>query len=314
MSRVVVVGQVARDLVLRVENIPEDGGSVPVAERHELLGGKGANQGVACRQLGADVDLVGIVGDDSAAREVLAQAARDGLGIGGVLRRAGAPTALLLDIVGPAGSRRLFEDVDSRVLLTPEDVGASAELFRAADAVLVQLQQPGPAIAAALELASVGGSLLVTDGAPADGRTREQVLSSAAVVRADSAETEALVGWEPGDLSQTVEAAQEVLRKGPRIVALAAPGEGNVVAWHGGHVVLPFLEEAPVDPTGAGDAFIAALTIGLLEGESPEAAAWWAAAAAAQVVSTVGGRPNLRLEGVRTAAQRAQAANRSKRQ
>ena len=49
MSGVVVVGQVGRDLVLTVAELPAEGGSADVLERQELLGGKGANQAVACR-------------------------------------------------------------------------------------------------------------------------------------------------------------------------------------------------------------------------------------------------------------------------
>lgn len=308
MSRVVVLGQVARDLVLRIERMPDEGGSVAVQERQELLGGKGANQGVGCRQLGAEVELIGVVGDDQAGRDVLAQAEEDGIGVDGVVRRAGAPTSLLVDVVGPKGVRRLLEDTDDRVLLEVDDVRASEELLRSADAVLVQLQQPGAAVSMALEIAALSGALVVADGAPADEDTRRLVLNHAAVVRADVEEAEALIGWKPGDLAQTIEAARFLLKEGPRVVALAAPTGGNVVAWPDGHVVLPFLDEDPVDPTGAGDAFVAALAVGLLEGESPETAAWWAAAAAAQVVGTAGGRPHLDPSTLRAEARRAQEA------
>ncbi|WP_298586909.1 PfkB family carbohydrate kinase [uncultured Kocuria sp.] len=304
MSGVVVVGQVGRDLVLSVEELPAEGGAADVLDRQELLGGKGANQAVACRQLGAEVHLVGVVGTDSAGADVLAQAAEDGIDVGAVVRRSGAPTALLVDLVGPRGVRRLLEDVDARMLLDAEDVRASRDLLRSADAVLVQLQQPAPAVTEALEAAAAGGALVVADGAPADGAARRRVLATAAVVRADTAEAEALVGWAPQDVPGTVRAAQSLLAEGPRVVALAT-GEGDVVAWPGGHVVLPHLGEDRVDPTGAGDSFVAALTVALLRGESPESAAWWAAAAAAEVVGTAGGRPDLDLDRLRESAARA---------
>jgi ribokinase len=304
MPVVVVVGQIGRDLVLSLDGLPEAGGSTEVRGRRELLGGKGANQAVACRQLGAEVALVGVVGTDSAGEEVLAQAARDGIDVGAVVRRPGVPTALLVDLVGPRGVRRLLEDVGARMLLGAEDVRASRDLLRSADAVLVQLQQPGAAVAEALEAAAAGGVLTVADGAPADGTVRRRVLGTADVVRADTAEAEALVGWAPQDVPGTVRAVESLLAEGPRVVALAT-GEGDVVAWPGGHVVLPHLGEDPVDPTGAGDSFVAALTVALLRGESPESAAWWAAAAAAEVVGTAGGRPDLDLDRLRESASRA---------
>lgn len=302
---VVVVGQVARDLVLTVHAVPEEGGSAAVRSRRELLGGKGANQAVACRQLGVPAQLVGVVGADAAGEDVLAQAAADGIGVSGVVRRPGAPTALLVDVVGPPGVRRLLEDVDDRTLLTPQDVRSSAVLLRAADAVLVQLQQPAAAVSEALDAARAGGALTVTDGAPADEASRRRVLGTATVVRADAAEAEALVGRAPRDVGGTVRAARSLLEEGPAVVALAAPGGADVVAWPGGHVVLPHLGQDPVDPTGGGDAFVAALTVGLLRGRSPEEAGWWAAAAAAEVVGRAGGRPELDLDRLLGAARRA---------
>ena len=54
MDPVVVVGQVARDPVLVVDQLPDAGGSVDVGRPLELPGGKGANIAVALAQLGAD--------------------------------------------------------------------------------------------------------------------------------------------------------------------------------------------------------------------------------------------------------------------
>ncbi|WP_255371881.1 carbohydrate kinase family protein [Cellulosimicrobium sp. CUA-896] len=92
---VVVLGQVARDLVLAIDTLPDGGGSTAVRERRELLGGKGANQALACLRLGLDAAVVGVVGDDDAGRDVLAQARADGLDTDGVVRRGGCATALL---------------------------------------------------------------------------------------------------------------------------------------------------------------------------------------------------------------------------
>lgn len=180
----------------------------------------------------------------------------------------------------------------------------AAGFLESADAVLIQLQQPGPAVVAALD-ACGENALVVADGAPQDEETRRRVLDRADVVRADSAEAEALVGWKPDGVQEAVRAATELLAEGPRMAALSVAGEGDVVAWSGGHVVLPLLGEEPVDTTGAGDSFIAGLAMALLAGETAELAAWWAAAAAADVVRRPGGRPELEAGCLRAAARQA---------
>ncbi|MFC8192864.1 PfkB family carbohydrate kinase [Cellulomonas sp. NPDC057328] len=300
---VVVVGQVGRDLVLRVGGVPGAGGSAPVRGRVEVLGGKGANQAVACAQLGLAVGLVGVVGDDRAADDVLAQARADGIDVRHVVRRAGAATALLLDVVADGGERRLLEHVADDVLLRPADVRSAAGAVRGARAVLLQLQQPAPAIGAALD-ACGPDALVVADGAPQDDGLRERLVATAHVLRADAAEAGVLVGRPVGGVAAGVEAARELVARGPRVVALEA-GDANVVAWDGGHVVVPLLGGAPVDPTGAGDSFVGGLTAALLAGHDPATAGWWASAAAASTVGRLGGRPDLDPGRLADAARRA---------
>jgi ribokinase len=311
MAGVVVLGQIGRDLVLRLPAVPDPGGSATATGRRELLGGKGANQAVALAQLGVAVALVGVVGDDAAGREVLVQAAADGIDVSGVVTRPGTPTALLLDLVEDGGRRRLVEDVAPGVLLTPADVAAAGAQLGGCRVLSLQLQQPGAAVRAALERAPAT-ALVVADGAPEDAATREAVLSRADVVRADAAEAELLAGHPLSGPDDARDAAARLLAAGPRLVALAVGEQGDLVAWRSGpapgpaarereadpawasgEVLVPHLGEPPVDPTGAGDAWVAALVAALLGGRGPVEAAWLGAAAAAGTVAHAGGRPAL---------------------
>jgi ribokinase len=293
MPDVVVVGQIGRDLVLGIDELPDAGGSADVHSRDELLGGKGANQAVGLSQLGVAVGLVGVVGADAPGDDVVAQAARDGIDVTGVVRRAGARTALLVDVVEPGGVRRLLEHVPDDVLLRVEDVRAAAPLLRAARMVVLQLQQPGPAVVEALRLARDAGARVVADGAPEDDDVRDAILAGASVLRADDSEAALLVGHELDGVPAAIEAAGSLVDAGPEVVALAVGDAGNVVAWRGGHVVVPLLGGDPVDPTGGGDAFVAGLTAALLRGADPAEAGRLAAAAAASTVARRGGRPEL---------------------
>jgi ribokinase len=310
--RVVVVGRVARDLVLEVERLPGAGGSAAVRRRTEVLGGKGANQGLGCAQLGAEVTLLGVVGDDRAGEDVLAQARGDGMDVTGVVRRPGTTTALLTDVLEGDGTRRLLEHVPEGVLLRAADVHAGAGSIGSADAVLVQLQEPTEAVTTALRLAREAGALVVADGAPADDAVRRAVLRDADVVRADATEAPALLGRAVDGAGEAVDAARELVAAGrgraPRVVALALGSEGDLVVWGDGALVVPLLEPAPVDPTGGGDAFVAGLATALAEGCSPAAAGRRAGASSAAVVRRAGGRPCMDRTSVLAEADAARAA------
>ena len=70
--RIIVVGSVNLDLVVRVERLPEPGETVGGGTFRRVPGGKGANQAVACGRLGADVTMIAAVGRDPQAEEALA--------------------------------------------------------------------------------------------------------------------------------------------------------------------------------------------------------------------------------------------------
>lgn len=287
---VLVIGQIARDLVLRVEDWPSAGGSARAVERREMLGGKGANQAVALRQLGAPVILLGVAGTDAAGEAVLAQARADHLDLSVVVRR--GVTALLMDIVDGEGTRRLVEHVSEQSLLTVEDVRRAATAADRVDTVCLQLQQPVPVLLAGAELAVHRGLRLVLDGAVED-EARDRLVAAADVVRMDAAETRLMTGLEVTDHASGRRAARHLLEVGAGLVALSVP-DGDLVAWPGGEELVPHGTEQVIDPTGAGDAFLAGLVIGLRRGESPERAAHRAGAAATATVQRLGGRPDLR--------------------
>lgn len=289
---VLVIGQIARDLVLRVEDWPPAGDSARVAERREALGGKGANQAVALRQLGSPVILLGVAGTDAVGETVLAQARRDDLDLSWVVRR--GETALLVDVVDGEGTRRLLEHVPEQSLLTVQDVQEAAVAVDRVDTVCLQLQQPAPVLLAGAELAADRGLRLVLDGA-VDGAARDRLLAAADVVRMDAAETPLMTGIEPADHEAGRLAARRVLDSGAGLVALSVP-DGDLVVWPEGEQLVPHGTEQVADPTGAGDAFLAGLTIGLRRGEPPELAARRAGAAATSTVRRLGGRPDLRAQ------------------
>ncbi len=66
-----VVGSLNMDLVIDCQRIPSVGETVIGKQFHTIPGGKGANQAVACGRLGAETYMLGKVGNDGFADEVL---------------------------------------------------------------------------------------------------------------------------------------------------------------------------------------------------------------------------------------------------
>ncbi|GAA0456060.1 ribokinase [Paractinoplanes deccanensis] len=270
-----VVGQLARDVVLTVDELPEVGSSGAATSRREQLGGKGANQAVALAQLGVRPSLVAVAGEDVIGDVLLEQARRDGVDVRRVVRRPGALTGLIVEILEPGSHYRYVEHLPPEVLLGEADVLAARDVIAASDAVLVQLQQPAPAALAAARIGHEAGRLVVLDGEITD----KAILRYADVVRADEKEAAGLDA--------------DLLKAGPRLIALAQD-DGNLLIWEDGQVKIPLTDGEPVDTTGGGDSFTAALTATLLAGGSYEEAGKRATLASGVTVMHVSGRPDLR--------------------
>ena len=267
--RLVVVGSVNLDLVAAVSRLPAGGDTITATDYRRVPGGKGANQALAARRLGADVALLAAVGDDEAAGEALALLAADGVDLTGV-RRADGPTGVALITVDDAGENTIVvvPGANARLAIDPAELAG-------ADAVLCQLEVPMRTVATAAAATPRDALFCLNPAPPAP--VPVEVLDRADLVVANRAEFAAVDGLDrAGLVAVTAGADGAVLRAGGREVARAtAPA---VTA---------------VDGTGAGDAFTGAMVVSLLAGLDRDAALERACLAGAAAASRSGAPPSL---------------------
>jgi ribokinase len=256
--RIVVVGSVNLDLVVRLERLPAPGETVSDGVLARYPGGKGANQAVACARLGADVTLIASVGRDAFREEALVDLRRAGVTL--ELAEADAPTGVALIEVDAAG--------ETTIAVVP---GANAALGAVAlpphDAVLCQLEVPDPAVIAAWEECS---GLFCLNAAPA-----RRIAVDADLTVVNRYELDALARRD-GLVALTLGAEGAVLLDDQAEVARATPPAVEVV-----------------DGTAAGDAFTACLLVSLLEDRPQQEALERACAAGAIAASRPGAQPSL---------------------
>lgn len=270
MAEVLVIGSVNLDLVATVARLPTPGETVTGAELSRFPGGKGANQALAARRLGADVTLLACVGDDTAAAEALALLREGGVDLDGCQIDENSTTGTALIAVAPSGENHIVVAPGANRQLTPE-----ALQMPAADALICQLEVPTETIAAA---AAQFGGLFVVNLAPAM-HVDVSVLQRADLVVVNESEA----AWYgdslracSGMIATTFGAAGAVLSKNGEDVARTKP---------------PRIEA--VDTTAAGDTFTAALTVALVEGQPPSEALVFACAAGAAAATKLGAQPSL---------------------
>jgi ribokinase len=268
VSRIAVVGSVNLDLVARVPRLPAPGETLAASGLRRVPGGKGANQALAARRLGADVSLVAAVGADGAAGEALALLDHDGVRLDRLRHDPDEPTGHALITVDDTGETTIVVVGGANATLTvaPDDV-------RGADAVLTVLEIPDRAVAEAARHAT---GMVVLNAAPARALD-PGLLRRVDLVVVNAGEYAAIDGLDAaGAVAVTYGAEGAVLRRGGREVARAAPPPVTVV-----------------DGTAAGDTFTAALAVALLDGASDADALHRACAAGALAVTRAGAQPSL---------------------
>ena len=77
--KIVVVGSINYDVTIYVARFARPGETVSARGYQAVCGGKGLNQAVAASRIGADVSMVGCVGDDDFGGKALAHLARNGV-------------------------------------------------------------------------------------------------------------------------------------------------------------------------------------------------------------------------------------------
>jgi ribokinase len=289
---VVVVGGAYTDYVARGPRLPGKGEDVRGDIFHELPGGKGFNQAVAAARLGARVAFVGCIGSDARGDALAAALAQEGVDTGHVLRTDEVQTGAALIHVDERGDSQVLVATGANRCLTAQDVAAAAPVLTATKTMLVQLEVPLGAVEAAVLLAADAGARVVLDPAP-PRVLADELLSLVDVLKPDATEAQALTGVAVRDRASAHEAAAVLLNRGVRVVAVQAGAEGNLLVWRQETCFLPALDVERVDTTGAGDAFPAALAVGLAEGRSMQEAGQCANAAAALATTVLGAYPSM---------------------
>lgn len=283
-GRVLVVGSVNLDVGYALNRLPLPGETLEVAGRFVAGGGKGANQAMAARRLGADVSLLACVGSD--ASDALADLDGQGVDLSGLVRQDEVNTGTAVLLSAPDDNCILI-DAGANGLLDADRVCAYAQNRPAPRVVVTNNEVPVGAVEATVR-SYADGAMVVYNPSPTRDHARD-LLEHVDLVVLNGAEAAVLYGFAAGATSaEAVMTALEESAAGDTVVTLGSAGV--IVFEDGVSSFVPAFQVEAVDTVGAGDAFLGALAAGLASGRTVRAAAVHAAAAAAITVTAKGAR------------------------
>jgi ribokinase len=297
---IVVFGSLNADTTLDVARQPAWGETILAAGSSTAAGGKGANQAVAARRLGAEVLMVGRVGRDSAGDFLRSSLAADGVGSGLTIDPE-QPTGSAFILRGPGGRNSIVVAPGANAAVTVADLASvRCEL----PAVLVlQLEVPLAVSKAAVLLGRSRGWHVLLNPAPA-APVDEATLAAVDTLVANEHEATQLTGIKVTGVDSARSAAERLIEAGCRTVAVTLGDQGAVLLSHREAWFAPAPEVQAIDTTAAGDAFVGALAVSILQGLEPPDALRLAVATGSLAVTRKGAQPSLpaRSEAVALAA------------
>ncbi|RKQ71136.1 ribokinase [Litorimonas taeanensis] len=260
-----VLGSVNLDLIIQTKVLPQAGETVTNGHFTALPGGKGGNVALAAKRLGGDVTLQAAIGDDDYAEQALVFLKQAKVDLSDLVKIEQAHTGLAFINVSDDGENQIAVASGANAAFTAERLNPIS-----ADAIFTQFEIPTDTILAALK--PYKGFVAINASPVLPGLNRLTDYADLIIVNEGEyrAYEDALSGYE-GLLAITLGGVGAKLLQNGNVIAQAAPPKIDVV-----------------DTTGAGDAFAAALTLALLEGQSHQKALEFACTVGALTTTKIG--------------------------
>ncbi|ETT37782.1 ribokinase [Paenibacillus sp. FSL R7-0313] len=277
MAKICVIGSSSMDLVVTSSRRPGAGETVLGDSFKTVPGGKGANQAVAAARLGAEVAMIGRVGDDAFGKDILENFRANAVNTQNVKPVTHLESGTAHIILAEGDNSIVVVEAANRAV-TPAYVDEAAEVIRDADIVLIQQEIPEETVVHVSTLCAEFGTPLLLNPAPARTLPQE-VIDNAAYITPNEHEAEILFqGMSPA----------QALRQYPNKLFITEGSKG--VRYFDGteEILVPTYKVEAIDTTGAGDTFNAAFAVALAEGKALQESIRFANRAASLSVTKFG--------------------------
>lgn len=269
MKKLCVIGSLNMDLVTKVKNFPKPGETILGESFKTFPGGKGANQAVALGRLGADVLMVGKVGEDIYGTEYLEVLKNSNVKQDGIYIEKGVSSGVAVIQVSNKGENNIVVISGANGEVDKKYIESKWNTIKDADIFLFQLEIPMDTVIDTIKKLKAEGKIIILDPAPAE-KLPEEIFKYIDYITPNETEIETLVGKSIEEEKDLREAAQILIDKGVKNVIAKLGSKGAAFINKVEYKKIPGFKVNPVDTTAAGDSFNAGFAFALAEGKDLE--------------------------------------------
>lgn len=289
---IVVVGSINMDLVANVKKIPKKGETCLGLGFSQIPGGKGANQAVAAARLGANVEMIGRLGDDAIGDTLFETLVENRVGVKNVTRTEQETSGMAIITVEETGENNIVVIPGANAKLIEKDIDLAMDAIISSKAVIAQLETPLSTVRYALEKAKSLQKLTILNPAPA-AYLEDDIIRNTDILTPNETELELLSGMEINNEEDIIQAGKKMIQRGVKKLIVTLGDKGCMYIDEKGHKSYPAFKVKAVDTTAAGDSFTAALAVALCEGKEMDDIILFATKVGALTVTKPGAQQSL---------------------
>ena len=273
--RVVVVGALNMDTLMRLPAIKDPVSTVTVLSRTVMPRGKALNQAVACKKLGTEVNLIGCLGHDYEGAVLHSFLQTNGISTAGVSMDQTSTTGYACVTINADGESSVMIDRGANKRLGKSEIDRNEDLFNSTGFCLLQTELNEELALYCARLAHKHGARVILKPCNQPELT-DELLQNVDFLIPNHHELNHIC---PGN-GTLEEKAQHLLDRGAACVIVTCGSRGCYMTDGHKSRHFPAAHVHVVDTTGACDAFAAALAVFLMRGETLETAIEYATCAA----------------------------------
>lgn len=289
---IVVVGSLNIDMVVQINKRPVWGETVLGGPFFTGNGGKGGNQAYAAGRLGASVAMIGKVGNDVFADQILTSLQQVGVKIDAIEKDQNVSTGVALININDEGENCIIVSPGANLHVTPEYIKKHEKLISNAKLVMVQLEIPLESVIKTAKVAGKYGVPLMLDPAPAQILPSE-LYELVTYIVPNEHELEIITSRKISNKDSAEMASLDLLRKGVTAIFSKLGSKGVIVTNPNQSFEVEPYQVTAIDSTAAGDAFAGALAVELVSGKGLQLATEFANAVGALTVTKKGAQNSM---------------------
>ncbi|MGR7840881.1 ribokinase [Finegoldia sp. P3-F-LR] len=278
---ILVIGSVNVDTTYNLENFPKPGETISSISKSRSVGGKGANQAIACKKLGGDVKFLACVGNDVDADFIFKNMKEYGVDTTNIIKK-DVDTGTALINVDKTGQNEIVLDHGANYAITIQDIDDNIELLDECDILILQMEIPQEVNEYAIKKAKEKGVFVILNPAPSEFEV-DDILDKVDLFVPN--ENEILRYSTKENLK---EAADELLGKNVGSVIITLGENGSEYFSKKEHITQDAIKAKVVDTTSAGDSYIGAMAVMLDQQKSIKEAMKFATKASSKTVTRKG--------------------------